>query len=84
MVADWLLPLVPAVAGGLSRQAALLTARLSRQSERASDFAGPDATRRAHDQAELMAMELLERENYPYRDLTVSSTCLDDVKINRR
>ncbi|MEV6874515.1 DUF6204 family protein [Amycolatopsis sp. NPDC051128] len=46
--------------------------------------AGADATRRAHDQAELMAMELLERENYPYRDLTVTSTCMDDVKVNRR
>ncbi|WIX84764.1 DUF6204 family protein [Amycolatopsis sp. DG1A-15b] len=46
--------------------------------------AGADATQRAHDQAELMAMELLERENYPYRDLTVSSTCMDDVKVNHR
>ncbi|ADJ49092.1 hypothetical protein AMES_7267 [Amycolatopsis mediterranei S699] len=46
--------------------------------------AGEDATQRAHDQAELMAMELLEREGYPYRDLTVSSTCMDDVKVNRR
>ncbi|EOD70538.1 DUF6204 family protein [Amycolatopsis vancoresmycina] len=45
---------------------------------------GSDATARAHDHAELMAMELLEREGYPYRDLTVSSTCMDDVKINRR
>jgi Family of unknown function (DUF6204) len=46
--------------------------------------AGPDATRRAHEHAELMAMELLEREGYPYRELTVSSTCMDDVKVNRR
>lgn len=46
--------------------------------------AGGDATARAHDHAELMAMELLDREGYPYRDLTVSSTCLDDVKVNRR
>jgi hypothetical protein len=46
--------------------------------------AGSDATARAHDQAELMAMELLDREGYPYRDLTVSSTCMDDIKINRR
>ncbi|MCR6485355.1 DUF6204 family protein [Amycolatopsis sp. OK19-0408] len=46
--------------------------------------AGDDATRTAHDQAELMAMELLEREGYPYRDLTVSSTCLDDIRIRRR
>lgn len=38
----------------------------------------------AHDQAELMVMELLEREGYPFRDLVVSSTCLDDVKIRRR
>ncbi|MFJ1762280.1 DUF6204 family protein [Amycolatopsis sp. NPDC088138] len=45
---------------------------------------GDDATRRAHDQAELMAMELLEGEGYPYRDLVVSSTCLDDVRIKRR
>ena len=29
-------------------------------------------------------MELLEREGYPYRDLTVSSTCMDDVRIKRR
>jgi hypothetical protein len=49
VVADWLLPVVPAVAAGLARQAALLTARLSRQSERASEFAGPDATRRLAD-----------------------------------
>jgi len=46
--------------------------------------AGDDATARAHDHAELMAMELLEREGYPYRDLTVSSTCMDDIKVNRR
>ncbi|MER7006314.1 hypothetical protein ABT297_25175 [Dactylosporangium sp. NPDC000555] len=46
LVADWLLPLVPAVVGGLARQAALLTVRLSHASERASEFAGPDATRR--------------------------------------
>ncbi|WIY03887.1 DUF6204 family protein [Amycolatopsis mongoliensis] len=45
---------------------------------------GDDATRRAHDTAELMAMELLEREGYPYRDLTVSSTCMDDIRIKRR
>ncbi|UOZ11740.1 DUF6204 family protein [Amycolatopsis sp. WQ 127309] len=38
----------------------------------------------AHDQAELMVMELFERAGYPYRDLVVSSTCLDDVKIRRR
>jgi hypothetical protein len=44
--ADWVLPLVPAVVGGLSRQAALLTVRLSRQSQKASEFAGPEATRR--------------------------------------
>ncbi|MEV6931140.1 hypothetical protein AB0M46_42535 [Dactylosporangium sp. NPDC051485] len=46
VVADWLLPLVPAMVGGLSRQAGLLTVRLSHQSERASEFAGPDAARR--------------------------------------
>ncbi|GAA2380732.1 hypothetical protein [Dactylosporangium salmoneum] len=46
VVADWLLPLVPAVVGGIARQAALLTVRLSHQSERASEFAGPDAARR--------------------------------------
>jgi hypothetical protein len=46
--------------------------------------AGDDATQRAHDQAELMAMELLEREGYPHRDLTVSSTCMDDIRIKRR
>ncbi|WP_410588588.1 DUF6204 family protein [Amycolatopsis sp. lyj-23] len=46
--------------------------------------AGDDATARAHDHAELMAMELLDREGYPYRDLTVSSTCMDDVKVHRR
>jgi uncharacterized protein DUF6204 len=45
---------------------------------------GDDATRQAHDQAELMAMELLEREGYPHRDLTVSSTCMDDIRIKRR
>jgi hypothetical protein len=45
---------------------------------------GDDATQRAHDQAELMVMELLEGEGYPYRDLVVSSTCLDDVRIKRR
>ena len=46
--------------------------------------AGGDATSRAHDHAELMAMELLDREGYPYRDLTVSSTCMDDVEVRRR
>lgn len=45
---------------------------------------GDDATREAHDQAELMAMELLEREGYPYRDLVVSSTCMDDIRVRRR
>jgi hypothetical protein len=45
---------------------------------------GDDATQEAHDQAELMVMERLEREGYPYRDLTVSSTCMDDVRIKRR
>ena len=45
---------------------------------------GDDATQQAHDQAELMAMELLEREGYPHRDLTVSSTCMDDIRIKRR
>lgn len=45
---------------------------------------GDDAAREAHDQAELMVMELFERAGYPYRDLVVSSTCLDDVKIRRR
>ncbi|MGI5244684.1 hypothetical protein [Dactylosporangium sp. CA-139066] len=44
--ADWVLPLVPPIVGGLSRQAALLTTRLSKQSQKASEFAGPDATRR--------------------------------------
>jgi hypothetical protein len=46
--------------------------------------AGGDAAQRAHDDAELLAMDLLEREGYPYRDLTVSSTCLDDVRTARR
>ncbi|MEQ0563135.1 DUF6204 family protein [Amycolatopsis sp. NEAU-NG30] len=46
--------------------------------------AGEDATQQAHDQAQLMAMELLEREGYPYRDLTVGSTCLDDIRARRR
>jgi hypothetical protein len=45
---------------------------------------GDDATRRACDQGELLAMERLEREGYPYRDLTVSSTCLDDIRARRR
>lgn len=45
---------------------------------------GDDASQRAHDHAELMVMELFEREGYPYRDLVVSSTCLDDVRIRRR
>lgn len=45
---------------------------------------GDGATQEAHDQAELMAMELLEREGYPHRDLTVSSTCMDDIRIKRR
>lgn len=39
---------------------------------------------RAHEHAQLVAMELLDREGYPYRDLTVSSTCLDDVRTARR
>ncbi|HET6707354.1 DUF6204 family protein [Amycolatopsis sp.] len=45
--------------------------------------AGSDAEQRAHDEAELLAMDLLEREGYPYRDLTASSTCLDGVKAAR-
>ncbi|MEU0534939.1 DUF6204 family protein [Amycolatopsis tolypomycina] len=45
--------------------------------------AGGDAQRRAHEEAELRAMELLDREGYPYRDLTVGSTCLDDVRTAR-
>jgi uncharacterized protein DUF6204 len=44
---------------------------------------GNDATQRAHDEGELMAMELLEREGYPYRDLVTSSTCMDDIRIKR-
>jgi hypothetical protein len=46
--------------------------------------AGDDAARQAHDHAELMTMDLLEREGYPYRDLTVSSTCMDDIKVSHR
>lgn len=46
--------------------------------------AGDDAAQRAHDDAELLAMDLLDREGYPYRHLTVSSTCLDDVRTTRR
>ncbi|WP_372661193.1 DUF6204 family protein [Amycolatopsis kentuckyensis] len=46
--------------------------------------AGEGAEQRAHEEAELRAMELLEREGYPYRDLTVSSTCMDDVRTTRR
>ncbi|SEF37600.1 hypothetical protein SAMN05421837_114160 [Amycolatopsis pretoriensis] len=46
--------------------------------------AGEGAEQRAHDDAELWAMDLLEREGYPYRDLTVTSTCLDDVRTARR
>ena len=46
---DWVLPLVPAVVGGLSRQAALMTERLTHRSEPATTFMGPAATRRAPD-----------------------------------
>ncbi|WP_410643560.1 DUF6204 family protein [Amycolatopsis sp. lyj-346] len=46
--------------------------------------AGDDATQRAHDEAQLRAMDLLEREGYPYRDLTVSATRMDDVRTTRR
>ncbi|WP_432836198.1 hypothetical protein [Dactylosporangium sp. CA-092794] len=46
LVADWLLPLVPAVVLGVSRQAAMLAARLTHRSDAASVFVGPDATRR--------------------------------------
>ncbi|MGV9362462.1 DUF6204 family protein [Amycolatopsis sp. NPDC003731] len=46
--------------------------------------AGAGAAQRAHDDAQLRAMDLLDREAYPYRDLTVSSTCLDDVRTARR
>ncbi|MGW5746666.1 DUF6204 family protein [Amycolatopsis sp. NPDC003861] len=46
--------------------------------------AGAGAAQRAHDDAELRAMDLLDREGYPYRDLTVSSTSLDDVRTARR
>lgn len=47
LVADWLLPAVPAVAGALSRQAALLAARLSHESEPASTLTDPATARRA-------------------------------------
>jgi hypothetical protein len=47
--ADWVLPLVPAVVGGISRQAALMTERLTHRSEPATVFMGPAATRRAPD-----------------------------------
>jgi len=43
---------------------------------------GEDA--QARDQGELMAMELLECEGYPYRALETTSTCMDDIKIKRR
>src|SRR4051812_47020692 len=46
--------------------------------------AGDDAAQRAHDDAALLAMDLLDREGHPYRDLTVSSTCMDDVRTARR
>jgi hypothetical protein len=46
--------------------------------------AGDDAEQRAHDEAELLVMDLLEREGYPYRDLTVSSTRMDDMRTARR
>jgi len=45
---------------------------------------GEDATQRAHEDAELLAMDLLDREGYPYRDIVVSSTCMDDVRTARR
>jgi hypothetical protein len=46
VVADWLLPLVPGVAFGLARQAALVARRLSHESTKATQLVGPDATRR--------------------------------------
>ena len=46
--------------------------------------AGEGAEQRAHEEAELLAMDLLERKGYPYRDITVSSTCMDDVRTTRR
>ncbi|MEV6877816.1 DUF6204 family protein [Amycolatopsis sp. NPDC051128] len=46
--------------------------------------AGAEAAQQAHDHAELMVMELMDREGYPYRDLVVSSTCLDDLRARRR
>ncbi|MFE0028184.1 DUF6204 family protein [Amycolatopsis sp. NPDC059021] len=45
---------------------------------------GENAEREARDQAELKAMELLEEQRYPYRDLGSTATCMDDIKINRR
>ncbi|MFD9892233.1 DUF6204 family protein [Amycolatopsis sp. NPDC059027] len=45
---------------------------------------GENAEREARDQAELRAMELLEEQRYPYRDLGSTATCMDDIKINRR
>ncbi|WP_433057438.1 hypothetical protein [Dactylosporangium sp. CS-033363] len=44
--ADWLLPLAPGVAFGLAWQASLVAGRLSHESSKATEFAGPDATRR--------------------------------------
>ncbi|MFB9184588.1 hypothetical protein ACFFX1_41245 [Dactylosporangium sucinum] len=47
LVADWLLPLVPAVAGALARQAGLLSGRFARESAPASAYA-TTASRRPH------------------------------------
>lgn len=45
---------------------------------------GPAAEQEAKEDAELKAMERLEADGIPYRDLTFAMTCMDDVKVNRR
>lgn len=45
---------------------------------------GKHAERDACEEAMMTAMEVLDRENYPYRALTTAATCMDDIKIRRR
>lgn len=42
-----------------------------------------EAEREAVDEAEFKAVELLEAQAIPFRDLVSKATCLDDIKVKR-
>lgn len=46
--------------------------------------AGPSAEHDAIAEAEFKTLEVLERQDYPFRDIQSSATRMDDIKIRRR